>query len=198
MKKLLLFIFSFSFLSFAFGQVLPDDWTGDSGIETYQSSDAHGGSYSVKVVVNTGTQSACDFDNNVAIPVTEGDTCTVKLWYKTSAHVTGRVVLLWSDGSTKWGKYTNAGETSWTELITPSYTVPSGVTSVKIRIRFYDQSGFVAGEEQFIDDVTFESPTGTSLAVSNGDFESWPSSVADPTEFGAYITKTDEIDLGWE
>ena len=176
-KKLLLVILLISFM-YVFGQTLPDNWSGDSGIDTYQeSSTVHGGSYSCRIDVNTGSQASCDFTNTSAISITAGDSYTVKFWYQTSAHVKGRIVLDWTGASSTYGGYTNAGSTGW-EQFTASGTVPTGATAVNIRIRFYDQSGFSAPETQYIDDVEFESPTGTSLTVTNGDLESWPAGVS--------------------
>ena len=182
MKKLILILIALAVTGgMAWGQTVPDNWTDDSGIDTYQESTVvHGGSYSCKINVNTGSQSSCDFDNQTSISVTAGNTYTVKFWYQTSAHVKARIILKWTGASTTYGNYTNAGETSWTEF-SQSGTVPSGATSLTLDIRFYDQSGFSAPETQYIDDLTFESPTGTSLTVTNGDLESWPSSGNDET-----------------
>ncbi len=196
MKKPLLLLISLFIYTFSWSQVLPTDWNGDSGIDTYQSTDAHGGSYSCKVVVNTGSQGSCDFDNTVTIPVVAGNSYTVKFWYKTSDHVKARIHFYWTGATNAFGSYTVAGASSWTEF-SQSGTIPSGATKVRIGIRFYDQSGFSAGEEQFIDDVTFESPTGTSLTVTNGDFESWPSGPDNPVNFTATAVSTSEIDLSW-
>ncbi|MBE0650036.1 MAG: T9SS type A sorting domain-containing protein [Bacteroidales bacterium] len=181
------------------GQTLPNNWTGDTDISTYQESTVvHGGSYSCKIDVNSGVQADCDFQNQTAIPVTAGETFTVKFWYQTSAYVKGRIVLDWTGATATYGDYTDAGATSWTEF-TYSGTVPSGATDVKIRIRFYDQTGYSAPETQYIDDVTFESPTGTPLTVTNGDFESWQASSApdNPTGFSATAASKNEIDLAW-
>ena len=176
MKRIFTFL-SFIFLfSSLYSQEVPDNWTDDSGIDTYkESTTVHGGSYSCKISVNTGSQSNCDFDNQTSIPVTAGESYTVKFWYQSSAHVKGRLVLHWTGASTSYGQYTNQDVSSWTEF-SYSSTVPSGATAVQIGIRYYDQSGFSPGEIQYIDDLTFESPTGTSQTVTNGDLESWPTS----------------------
>ncbi len=197
MKKFKLFIISLFIIPFGYGQTVPINWSDDSGIDVYQeSTNPHGGNYCAKIAVNTGNQGICDFDNLTNIPVTAGNTYTAKFWYKTSDHVKARIVLKWSNGNKTWGNFTNAGATTWTEL-TQSGTVPSGVTSVTLDIRFYDQSGFSPGEIQYIDDLTFESPTGTQLTVTNGDLELWPSSVEDPTEFGVSHSTISDLYVGW-
>ncbi len=149
-----------------------DDWVGDTDIDISQSSDAHTGTYSAKVTVNSGVQGSCDFDMANPISVTAGDSYTVSFFYKTSANVKGRLHMQWVGASATYEDYTDKDISTWTEL-TSSGTVPSGATGVTIGIRFYDQSGFVAGEQQFIDDVVFSSPTGTPIVVANGDMESW-------------------------
>ena len=204
MKNYLRFAVTVTFLvAFAYvdvwGQQVPTNWTDDTGIDTYkESTNPHGWSSCAKIDVNTGTQGNCDFDNQTDISVTAGESYTVKFWYKTSAHVKGRIHMMWTGANATYGSYTNADVSSWTEF-TESGTVPSGATSVKIGIRFYDQSNFSAPETQYIDDLTFESPTGTSLTVTNGDLESWPSSGGpdDPSAFAASASATDQIDLSW-
>lgn len=156
-------------------QKTPTNWTGDTDITLYQeTTDPHGGTYCAKIAVNSGTQANCDFTNSTTIPVTAGSTYSFSFWYKTSAHVKGCAVLIWTGASTTYGTYTNASTSTWTQL-THSGTVPTGVTAVKLAVRFYDQTSFVAPETQYIDDMTFESPTGTAQTVTNGDLETWPS-----------------------
>ena len=181
-----------------FGQTLPDNWTGDSGIDTYQeTTTVHGDSYSCKVVVNTGSQSSCDMRND-EVAVTAGETYTYSFWGYTSAHVKIRAVLQWTGASITYGSYIAANSGGWTQL-SQTGTVPSGATGVKVGVRFYDVSGFSPGEIQYIDDFTFESPTGTSVPLMNGDMESWPSSSGpdNPTNFTATTVSTSEIDLSW-
>ncbi len=194
MKKLL-FIFGFVFLSnfLIKAQELPDNWTGDSGIDVYQeNTTVHTGSYSAKIVVNTGSQSSCDFDNSTEISVNAGDELAVYFWYFTSAHVKARIHYSWIGASGTWGGYTLAGVSDWT-LFSDTVTVPTGATAVKIGIRFYDQSGFTAGEEQYVDDFTLESPLGTWKTITNGDLESWPGSSSTPTITSAYSISDNEL-----
>jgi len=175
MKKITFLLLAGFFISLpTFSQVLPDNWTGDTDIDIYQeSTDPHGGTYCAKVeVIGTGNSSS-DFDNLTSLSVTAGNTYKVSFWYKTSAHVKGRIHLIWSGASGAYGTYTDANATSWTEF-TYSGTVPSGATALSLGIRFYDQTGFVSPENQYIDDLTFESPTGTPITVTNGNLESWP------------------------
>jgi len=174
-------------------QVLPDDWSGDSGIDTYEETTiVHGGAASCKIVVNTGSQSSCDLENDVAISVTAGDTYTYTFWAYTSDHVKIRAILDWDDGNTEYCGYVNPASSGWVQFIY-NETVPAGVTSVNVRIRCYDVSGFTAPETQYVDDVQFESPTGTALTVSNGDFESWPSASAITAAYAISETAMDVV-----
>ncbi len=163
---------------------LPNHWTGDSGIDTYKAlSTVHGGSAACEIVVNTGSQSSCDFSNEVGVTVTPGETFTYSFWMWPSSHVRGRIIVDFYRGdgtylSSSYGGY-SAGSGAW-EQVAMSGTVPTDAATAKVRVRFYDQSGFVAGESQFVDDFTFESPTGTVLSVANGDLESWSSTPVVP------------------
>ncbi len=198
MKRILLSLMGFILFATVKAQVLPDNWTGDSGIDTYQeSTTVHGGSYSCKVSVNTGSQSSCDMRHD-EVSVNAGDTYTFTFWGYSSEHVKIRAVLQWTGASTTYGSYINANSGGWVEH-TETGTVPSGATGVKVGVRFYDASGFSPGEIQYIDDFTFESPTGTPVTLANGDMESWPSSSGpdNPTNFTATTVSTSEIDLSW-
>ncbi len=205
MKKILHYFTLFAFIivfwlnpKILLSQVLPDNWTGDTDIDTYQeSTTVHGGSYSCKVVVNSGAQKKCDMRND-EISVNAGDSYTYSFWGYTSAHVKIRSVLEWTGASITYGSYLAANSGDWTQL-TVTGTVPSGATGVKVGVRFYDVSGFTPGEIQYIDDFTFESPTGTPLTLLNGDMESWPSSSGpdNPATFSASTVSTSEIDLSW-
>ncbi len=178
MRKMLLVVgvlfTSLIMMNLAFAQVLPDNWTGDTDIETYQeSTNVHSGSYSCKVVVNSGTQANTDMRSE-AIAVTEGETFTYSFWVWASDFVEARAVVEWSTGSNDYGTYSNAG-TGGFEQVVFTGTVPTGATTAKVGLRFYDQAGYSTPEVQYVDDFTFESPTGTPLTVVNGDMESWPS-----------------------
>ncbi|HFE63202.1 MAG TPA: T9SS type A sorting domain-containing protein [Caldithrix sp.] len=182
MRKALLVFVIFSFfglMQIGFAQVLPNNWTGDTGIDTYQeSTTVHGGSYSCRIDVNTSTQSNCDLSNDIAINVSAGSTYTFSFWAYTSTHVRITGVLDWVGASSTYtNTYVGPNTGGWTQF-TYSSTVPTGATGVNLRIRCYDTSGFSAPETQYVDDFTFESPTGTSLTVTNGDMESWPSGSA--------------------
>ncbi|HEX38328.1 MAG TPA: T9SS type A sorting domain-containing protein [Candidatus Cloacimonetes bacterium] len=193
MKKLAI-LFSLLLMSgICFAQALPDDWIGDTDIDTYQEDTiVHSGTYSCKVVVNSGTQGNCDFSNDVAIPVTAGDTYTVSFWAYTSEHTRITCALDWTGASSTYpGTYIGPDTGGWAQY-TQSDVVPDGVTAVNLRLRFYDTSGFTAPETCYVDDVTFESPTGTSLPVTNGDFESWPSS---SSIIKAYAIGTEDMDV---
>ena len=193
MKKLAILLSLLLWAGLCFAQALPDDWTGDSDIDTYKEETiVHGGTYSCKVVVNSGTQANCDFSNDVEIAVTAGNTYTVSFWAYTSEHVRITCALDWVGASSTYpGTYIGPDTGGWAQY-TQSDEVPSGVTGVNLRLRFYDTSGFSAPETCYVDDVTFESPTGTSLPVTNGDFENWP---AGNSIVKAYAIGTEDMDV---
>ncbi len=162
---------------------LPDNWSDDTGIEIFQeNTEVHGGTYSAGVVVNTETQGNCDFANEVTIPVNAGDSYTVSFWAFTSANVRITAALDWDNGAEYPGTYVGPATSGWEEYIQEG-TVPDGATTLNIRLRFYDVSGFEPGQVQYVDDVTFESPTGNLLTVANGDFEIWPGLSPEPTDY---------------
>lgn len=185
--------FLFSANTTLLAQITPDDWTGDTDIDTYQeSTNIHGGTYSCKVDVNSGTQAATDMRHD-EVSVTAGDTYTYSFWAWTSANVKARVVLEWVGGpSITYDTYSNAG-TSGFEEVTATGTVPTGATGVKVGFRFYDQSGFVPGETQYIDDVAFESPTGTPITLTNGGMESWPAASSIASAYTISATGLDVV-----
>lgn len=198
MKKFTLnALLTLAFLFFAdialMAQVLPNNWTGDTDIETYQETTiVYSGSSSCKVVVNSGTQANCDLTNNVAISVTAGDTYTFSFWANTSNGVRITGALDWAGASATYSNiYVGPATGGWSQF-TFSDIVPAGATAVNLRMRFYDVSGFVAPETQYVDDVTFESPTGTPKTVTNGGFESWPSASSISS---AYAVSTTAIDV---
>ncbi len=173
MKKITLLFIFIAFTASSYAQVLPDNWTGDTDIDTYQESiNIHSGTYSCKVDVNSGAQANTDMRHD-EVSVSAGDTYTYSFWVWSSTYVQARVVLEWTGASASYGNFSNAG-TSDFELLSQTGTVPTGATGVKVGLRFYDITGFTAPETQYVDDFTFESPTGTPLTVTNGDMESWP------------------------
>jgi len=193
MKKIAILLSLLLWTGLCLAQALPDDWSGDSDIDTYQEDTiVHGGTYSCEVVVNSGTQGNCDFSNDVAIPVTAGNTYTVTFWAYTSEHTRITCAFDWTGASTVYsGTYVGPDTGGW-EQYTYSNDVPSGATAVNLRLRFYDTSGFTAPETCYVDDVAFESPTGTPLPVTNGDFESWPSG---SSIVKAYAIGTEDMDV---
>ncbi len=192
MKKLTLLTILFFAISSVWAQ-LPDNWLGDSDIETFQeSTTVHGGDYSCGVIVNSGTQANCNLENEIVIPVTAGNSFTFTFWGSTSEFIRGRAVYLWEGANTTYSnEYLGPNTGGWIEFISEG-VVPDGATGVRLGIRFYDVTGFVAGEVQYIDDVNFESPTGTTLLVANGDFESWPVISPEPTNYPTDFTGTAE------
>lgn len=165
-------------------QTLPDNWIDDDDIEVFkETNETYEGSYSAKVVVNTGDQSNCDFENEIEIPLTAGDTYKLSFWANTSEHVRITGVLAWNDGNNTYpGVYVGPATSGWEEF-TYEGEVPDGVDGVILRLRFYDVSGFIAGETNYVDAVTLESPLGNSLEVTNGGFETWPETAPEPTNY---------------
>lgn len=170
---------------------LPSNWTDDTGIETFkESTTVHGGEYSCGVIVNTDAQANCNLINQVAIPVNAGESFTVSFWGITSPKVLVRAFFYWEGVGTNFSPtYLAPGTQQWA-MFSYQDTVPAGAVSLKIGLRFYDVTGFVPGEIQYVDDVRFESPNGNSLTVSNGDFESWAILKPEPTAYPDNFTGT--------
>jgi hypothetical protein len=183
MKKITVF-FVFTFLLGSLYAQLPDNWTGDTGIETFQEmATVHGGAYSCGVIVNTGVQADCDFSNNIAMTVSEGDDFKVSFWANTSEFVRITIVLDWLGATSQYSnEYVGPATAGWEQLVFED-VVPAGASEVNLRLRFYDVAGFTPPQTQFVDDVEFESPIGEALLVSNGDFESWPGLNPEPTNY---------------
>lgn len=183
MKRVLFILMFMAALAVIKAQI-PDNWTGDTGIETFQEMDeVHGGSNSCGVIVNTATQAECDLTNNVELAVSAGDDFKVSFWAYTSAHVRATVALDWVGASSQYpGSYVGPATGGWSQFSFDDI-VPDGATGVKLRIRFYDVSGFAPGEIQYVDDVEFESPLGEPLSVANGNFEAWPTIKPEPTNY---------------
>ncbi|MCF8302298.1 MAG: choice-of-anchor J domain-containing protein [Bacteroidales bacterium] len=182
-------------------QTLPEHWVDDTDIDVYkESSQVQEGEYSAKVVVNSGDQSECDFENEVEIPVTAGETYKISFWANTSEHVRITSVLAWSDGNNTYpGVYVGPATNGWEEF-TYEGEVPGGVDGVILRLRFYDVNGFEPGETNYVDNLTLESPVGNSLEVSNGDFEDWPGTAPEPTNYpGEFTAQANglNVDLTW-
>lgn len=206
MKQFLRFFSTILSLLFLLTETLsaqvPENWQDDTGITTFKESGlVYEGDYSCGITVNTGTQADCDLSNTIGIPVNAGETFKVSFWYFTSEHVRLRAALDWNEGSATYSpNYAGPTSTGDWEEFTYESTVPDNVTVVNLRIRSYDLSGFTAPETQYVDLVTFESPVGTLLTVSNGDFETWPASLPEPTnypeDFIASAT-AQEIELTW-
>jgi PKD repeat protein len=172
-------------LSFQTKAQVPVNWSDDTGILTFQEDGVvYNGTYSCGVDVTTGNQAECDLSNIVEIPVTAGDTYKISFWYFTSEHVRIRAAMDWNGASTSYSSsYAGPTTTGDWEQFSFEGTVPDNVVGVNLRLRFYDMSGFTPNETQYLDEVTFESPTGTFLEVSNGGFEEWPSINPEPSNY---------------
>ena len=183
MKKFTLFFLMIMAFT-AIKAQLPDNWTDDSGIGVFQEmAEVHSGTYSAGVIVNTAAQGDCDFANEVALPVSEGDDFKVSFWAYTSEQVRITVVLDWVGASSQYtNEYVGPATGDWAQLVYENI-VPDGATEVNIRLRFYDVAGFTPPQTQFVDDIEFESPVGEPIVVTNGDFESWPSLAGEPTNY---------------
>ena len=175
MKRKITLIVLLAFISFGIN-AQPTDWSGGPDIDLLnETTNVHGDLNSVKMVVNSGTQANCTFTSDNEIAVTAGETFSFSCYVQTSLHVRVRIIYDWVGASKGYGPYAGDGvEDADYVQFTDDGTVPTGATGLYIVLEAYDQTGFVAGEIQFIDDVTFESPTGTPLTVTNGDFELWP------------------------
>jgi hypothetical protein len=205
MQNFLLFKIVFALLLFfplgAFAQ-LPNGWDGDTDIATAREATiVFEGNYSCSIQVLSGTQANCDLSNLTDIAVTPGASFKVSFHYFTSEHVRLRAAIDWSNGAATYSA-NYAGPTTtgnWEEFVWEE-VVPADATIANLRIRCYDVSGFSAPETQYVDQVTFESPTGTPLQVFNGNFELWPTAQPEPSaypiNFDAQATQQ-QIDLSW-
>jgi hypothetical protein len=200
MKKFVL-LFTMLFAFAASQAQLPDFWTGDTDIETFQETGTvHGGMSSCGVVVNSGTQANCDLTSTEVLEVSEGDDYKVSFWANTTEHVRVTCALDWVGApGTYTQSYVGPATNGWA-IFEFSDVVPTGATGVKLRIRFYDVAGFAAPETQYVDDLQFQSPVGAALTVANGDFESWPSIKPEPSEYPTAFAATPlglNISLTW-
>ncbi len=185
----------------SFGQA-PGNWEGDSDITIFkESTQVYQGNHSCGINVITGIQANCDLSNLVEIPVVAGETFKMSFWFFTSEHVRLRAAFDWNDGNSTYSA-NYAGPTStgdWEEFVYED-VIPAGVSALNLRIRAYDVGGFVAPETQYVDQVAFESPVGNPLTVANGDFETWPSSLPEPTNYPTAFEATAndlQIQLSW-
>ena len=136
----------------------PDGWTTiDSGIDVSASGNAHSGSYSAAVVVNTDAQSATDLRQSVS--VTAGTTYDFSVWvYHTESGLRAR---LYVDG---YQSYSNPALTQQWQQLTYHYTAQSNA-SIEVGLRFYDVSGFDGSETVYVDD--FEPSTDSTSDPEN-------------------------------
>ncbi len=172
---LVIFFVELMITHFLNAQEIPSYWTGDTGIRLIrEETDVQDGSSSLIVEVNSADEAQCDIRSK-EIPVTSGETYHLTFYYNTSAHVRVQAVLEWNGAVTTWAsEYGGDGvdDPDYT-LYSTSGTVPAGAAGVKVGIRFYDQSGFITGELQYIDNVIFESPSDNITDLRNSSFEQW-------------------------
>jgi len=92
-----------------------------------------------------------------------------------------RMSLAFNDGTNVYDVY-SVDNVNW-QTLTTTGTVPTTATTVKIRLRFYDESaGWTANGSQatvYVDNAIFTENGGANLVV-NGGFESWPATDTPP------------------
>ncbi len=140
----------------------PIDWsTIDSGIDVSASStQVKSGNTSAAIVVNTRSQAATDFMQNV--DVTSGETLDVSVWIR---HTDGGVkARLYVDG---YRDYSDATLTNEWQQVNYRYTASSSKT-IPVGLRFYDVNGFDGSELVYVD--LFE-PTATSSTDSDSEID---------------------------
>ncbi|MBU1241112.1 carbohydrate binding domain-containing protein, partial [Myxococcota bacterium] len=127
----------------------PDSWTDmDTGITVAQeTTTVHAGSSAAAVTVNTSTQADTDFTQT--IPVVSGTTYDVSVWIY---HPVGTHVRVAISHSSSFGTFSDpAVQGSW-QLVTSSFT--AAAATALVGVRFYDITGFAAGELVYIDDFS--------------------------------------------
>ena len=144
------------FISQAIGQVqngtfeswsgnIPTGWTTiDSGIGVSRSTAVvKEGSSSIRVAVNTSTQSATDLRQTIS--VTPGQPYTFSVWvYQAEVGARAR---LYVDG---YRDYSNSSLiNAWQQI---SYTYTPSSSSIQVGVRFYDVSGFDGSSVIYLDD----------------------------------------------
>ncbi len=200
MKKLTVLL-SIILFAISMQAQLPLNWVGDSDIEPFQeATNVHEGSFSCGIIVNSGTQASCDFESAEEIPVNGGDSFKMSFWGIASEFVRARAKIVWSDGNTTYATtYLGPNTGGWEEFSFEG-EVPADATGATVGIRYYDVSGFTPGEIQYLDAVTFESPTGNPLMVENGDFEDWPGLDPEPDNYPTDFTAETlglSVSLSW-
>ncbi|NCA84496.1 MAG: DUF5017 domain-containing protein [Clostridia bacterium] len=200
MKKIFFFVLMLLAITAVQAQE-PIGWMVDTDIEAFQESTiVQQGTYSSGIIVNSGEQANCDFDNETVIPVTTGNTFKMSFWGFTSEFVRVRAKVIWSDNTTLYAtNYLGPNTGGWMQFSFEG-EVPANITTAKVGIRFYDVAGFVPGEVQYVDDFIFESPIGTPLTINNGDLESWTGLAGEPdnypTAFAAELAGLSAV-LSW-
>ncbi len=141
----------------------PDNWHYDSGDIIYQNSDTvHGGSYSARVVVTTGTQTNTDFYTDT-INVSPSTDYTYSFYvFHTDTTIKARLGVWFRDAngnyiSNYYGGYSSAGS-SWQQL-SYTFTTDTNVAKIICDIRFYDQTGFTDSAVVYVDDADLEGPS---------------------------------------
>ncbi len=137
----------------------PDNWTTiDSGISVTKNNQiVKAGSSSAAIAVNTGTQSATDIQQLVAVEA--GKSYEFSTWvYHTLGAVKAR---LYVDG---YQGYSNENLINQWQQISYTYNATSS-KNIAVGLRFYDLAGFSGSETVYIDDFQ---PTTNSGGTGGG------------------------------
>ena len=178
MKKTVLFIFSFLFLtSLAFADNMvsnpgfedwtagsPDNWTTAGGAITLteNTTNVHGGTSSCEVTW-TATSNQDLISNTFSVTV--GATVSGSVWiYDNDPSGRARISVLYTGATNYYGDY-SSDQANWQEL-SFSGTVPTGATAAQFQVRFYDVTPFVAATV-LVDDVLYDHPVSGALSISN-------------------------------
>lgn len=193
MKKHLLKFLLLGFLTFitvkSFSQA--DNWTIVTGSVTMEeeSTTINEGSRSAKITWTSTSNQDIESD---AITVTGDASYSYSLdVYDNTDAGRVRMVLAFSDGTNNYSSVYSVDQASW-QTLNITGTVPSAATSVIIRLRFYDESGFSANGNTatvYVDNAIYTENGGSNLVI-NGGFENWPAPDTDPPVWTTDYPKT--------
>lgn len=182
MKKIYFLLFALVTLSVAaqnittnggfenFTGTTPDDWTTiDSGISTEEETTiVNEGSKSLKVTVNTASQSSTDFRQNVT--VVSGITYTVSVdIYQVGGDNDARA-RLYVDG---FENYSSPGTVDAWQTVTTTYIATADET-IEVGLRFYDITPFDGSTVIYVDNFQVIDPTLTVDQNNVAEFSIYP------------------------
>lgn len=139
----------------------PDGWTTiDTGISVSESTtQSFNGSSSAAINVTTGSQSATDFRQSVAVTSGQSYTFSARIRH-TEGNVRARLYVNGYQG------YSNESLTNQWQEISHTYTA-SASGNIDVGLRFYDVSGFDGAETVYID-TFMPTDSGSSGGGSGG------------------------------